>query len=420
MFALLVVYLWVAFPGKFVFMVAAPEMSWVSGPDFFGAAAVLRELPTAWVQVLPGLVALLIGFVFAFTARLKKDDAAAVVPRTLGFSMAILGILVLRVFCQKYLAIGLPGVRPFPLPVPYLVGFLALVTGPVLLAVTNLFFYAALRCRNWTATTIAACFIVTNVYLALRVGYKTELVFEALLLGYFLFAAKQFLSGTQYRLFGLITAAALLSAVMIYPFINYYRSYLLSGYDVGKAIESAQKANERNSAPLGVDLLNRVNGIDAFYVATKLGAKSDFSLQSLVNSDVMDLFMKRLYGNKKDDAVTAFGATQYASFYLIGGVGGLVAGCLMIGCAIRWWAYCLMRYIFKYPDTFTAYLPLYVIVWVKMLSAGGLGFLYAKEMLLVVASLVLFERAFLTNRRRLPAPARKRFSAQIFDGVHRV
>lgn len=418
MFALLVVYLWVAFPGKFLFMVSAPQMSWVSGPDFFGSDAILRDLPAIWLQVLPGILALLLGFVAAFTARYKDDDAAAVVPRAIGFSLAIASLLVLRVFCQKFLAIGLPGVRPMPLPVPYLVGLLALLVGPVLLAASNLFFYSALRCRNWGATLIAGCFVILNVYLGLRVGYKTELVFEALLIGYFLFAAKRFLSARQYRVFGMFAIISLLAAMTIYPFINYYRSYLLSGYDVSKAIEGAQKAQARSAAPMGVELINRVNGIDAFYVATKLGANAEFGIDSLVNSDVMDLFMKRLYGTHKEDAITAFGATQYASFYLIGGVGGLVLGCFVVGGAIRWWAYFLTKYIFKFPDTFTAYLPLYVIVWVKMLSAGGLGLLYIKEMLLVVGSLVLFERVFLRAAGRTHVVQRKAYSAQIFDLRH--
>lgn len=395
-FVLFCVYVWVAFPFKLVLAINDPMTTWLSY-SFFEPGTVQRELPDAFISVFPGLVGLFAGFYFFHRMKWKDREPGTLVPNHTGFIVVIAGLMALRVFNQMVLNIGLPGVRPDVITIPFVTGILELLSRPVLLALVNLYFYYALRSgtRNiW----IALLLLTINIILGLRVGYKSELVLQGLLLVYYLLEQASVMARGKRKLVLLFTALLLISTVMIYPLVNTYRSYLLQGKEFSAAIDSAQQRSEKGKNSFALAFLNRVNGIDAFYAATKLGAGKEFGLASLFDDSVMDLIKQKLYGNAKDEAVTAFGTTQFSVLYLAGGGALLTLGCFVIGWIIRWSSRWIREKVFRSPVTFQAYLPLFCILWIKLLSSGGVMELYIKELILVVACLAVMERVFTRNR----------------------
>jgi len=300
--------------------------------------------------------------------------------------------MILRLFNQIFLDIGLPGVIPKAIPIPYAIGVLELLSRPVLMVLVNLYFFYVIRLSDNKAIWIALSFLLINIVLGLRVGYKSELVIQGLLLIYYLFETLKYMSQNNRRFMKIFTVSLIALMVVLYPLINHYRSYILQGKNLSEAIESAQIKTDSQSNSFALSFLNRINGIGAFYAATKLGEGRDFSVNSIFNDDAMELIKEKLYGSEKNKAVTAFGTTQFSVFYLIGGSFFLAVCSFITGWLLRLGSIFLKFKVFKSKYTFQAYLPLLCIFWVKLLASGGSLMLYMKELLLVVIFLVLLER----------------------------
>lgn len=299
----------------------------------------------------------------------------------------------LKLFVQTFMGIGVPGVRPDGLPIPFLVGFLDMLTRPGLFSIVNLYFYTVLRFREHKGLLIALFLMFINVLLALRVGWKTELVLQAFLMAYYLFDLYDSMPKARRRLITMLTLISIVAMLVLYPLINVYRHKLLNEQDFSKAIARTGDAiKKKDTDSILYSILDRINGIRGYYIAIILGSSKNFPLESLLNQDVPDLIMERLYGRDKDKAVTAFGTTLLAVLYLIGGIPFLTFGCLVIGWVFRWSSLCIKDYIFLSSTTFNAYLPLLCILWVKVLASGGMISLFIKELILVVGCLFVVER----------------------------
>lgn len=396
-FMIFCLYVWIAFPIKLMLAVYDPMTTWLSY-SFFSPATVKNDLPGAFMNIFPGLLLLFTGFYFLHGKNRQIDKYNSMRINHVFFITLIIGLMALRLFNQLVLNIGLPGVKPNSISIPLVTGVLELLSRPVLMASVNLYLYYVLRLSDKKGIWIALLLAIANIVLGLRVGYKSELVLQGLLLIYYFFEVSPHLSKANRKFISLFTVLLLVSTVVIYPLVNNYRSYLLSGKDFSAAIDSAQKRSETQHSSFSLDFLNRINGIDAFYAATKLGQGREFGLGSLFNDNVMDLIKEKLYGSEKDKAVTAFGTTQFSVFYLVGGVGFLSLGCFITGWVIRWSSNYLRRKIFKLPFTFQAYLPLFCILWIKLLSSGGNMELYIKELILVIVCLAFMERYGTRNR----------------------
>lgn len=396
-FILLCLYVWIAFPLKLMFVVADPTISWLSY-SFFAPDVIKKELPNAFVRVFPGLLLLFVGF-YLFHSKSKPNHKINNVRiNHILFISAIIGLMALRVFNQLVLNLGVPGVKPNVIDIPFITGILELLSRPVLMALVNMYLYYVLRLRYKKGIWIAFLLAVVNIILGLRVGYKSELVLQVILLVYYFYELSPYLSKTNRKIIPLSIFILSAFAIVIYPLVNNYRFYLLSGSDVASAIERSQTQSEIDHDSVALSFLNRVNGVDVFYAATKLGEGGEFGLESLLNRDVMELMKESLYGDDKDEAITAFGTTQFSVFYLVGGVVFLSISCFIIGWVIRWCSVYLRTKVFKLNYTYHAYLPLFCILCVKLLSSGGNILLYVKEMFLVVLCMVFMEKYGTSNR----------------------
>ncbi len=399
-FSLLTAYIWAAYPLKLVLTINDPTTLWASG-SFFPASLIQKEISGSFFTITPGLIALFLGFLIGHkqTSLSRNPGSENYALRQKTFIFIISALMVLKIFNQTVLDIGIPGIRPHVLPIPYLTGILEMLSRPVLFALVNVYFYSVLQLRERRGLQIASLLLLINLLLGLRVGYKSELVFQGLLVFYYIFDLREYLSRSRRRFISIVAIFLVVSTVTLYPLVNYYRNYLLSGQNISQAADSAQAQAEKYQESFFISFYNRINGIGAYYVATKLGKGSTFPVNSLFSEDVMDLIKKRLYGSDKKYAVASFGTTQFSVLYLIGGVVFLSFGSFVIGWSIRWTASLMRQRAFKYIGIFDAYLPLFCILWVKVLASGGLITLYLKELALVAASLYAIDKTCYVRKR---------------------
>lgn len=390
-FALLSTYLWVAYPIKLILMIHDPMSSWVS-QYFFQAQVVQNEITGAFYTVFPGIIALFVGFLTGRNNIPNEMSRDKYVLRHRYFISIIVCLMLLKISSQILWDIGLPGVRPQALPIPFLTGLLDMLTRPVLFAIVNLYFYCVLGFRERRGLLIAVSLLLINILLAVRVGWKSELVLQGVFVIYYVFDLYEYLPKKRRRFVAITSILLMIATINLYTFVNDYRNNILSGKTMSEAIAKAENKGEKSHTSFSINpIFDRINGIGEYYAAIKLGAGRDFPLDSLLNDKVMDLILDKLYGSDKDKAVTAFGTTQFSVLYLIGGLPVLIFGCFIIGWSFRWISMCIRKYILS-SIAFNAYLPMLCILWVKVLCSGGLIPLYMKELILVVSLLYFVER----------------------------
>lgn len=390
-FTLMTIYIWIAYPIKLTMAILDPMTLWVSY-EIFPPDVVQREISSSFVIIAPGLLALSWGIIVGYKGRRRKGSLHHYRINHIMFGLVIIALLTLRLVNQTVFQIGLPGVKPLSLGIPYLTGLLELLSRPVLFAVINLYFYSIIKLNDPKGLWPALLYIFSNIILGVWVGYKSELILQGFFIAYYLFGLRHDLSTKRSSFLYVICFTIVTGAVVLYPIINQYRSFLLSGQEISQAVESATKRNEKSKYPFIVLFANRINGIGAFYAASKLGESREFPVSSLFDSSVMDLIKEKLYGRDKDEAVTAFGTTLFSVLYLIGGLWLLYIGCLMFGWLIIGVSSILRERLYKSSIIFDAYLPFYSVWCVKLLSSGGEVALFLKELILVVAVLYLIER----------------------------
>jgi len=390
-FSLLSLYIWVAYPFKLMIAVNYPESMWIS-EGLVDSKAVAEEIAGSFITVFPSLLFFLMSlFLFTTKRHVKTGYEISRINHRIFITVIIL-IIIIKVFSQVALNIGMPGVTPTVLPVPYLTGVLSLVSKHVLLAVVNLYFYYVIRLNDRKKVLLSLIFILINVILSLRVGYKGEMVIQGLLFIYYYFDAYRYLSKANRKIVAIVTTSMVMVAVLVYPLVNAYRESILTGADFSQAVEAAKEHSQDKGKSKLLSFIDRINGVSEFYAVTKIGEGREFGFGAIFNDSVMDLAKERLYGADKDKAKTAFSATYFSVFYLVGGGVLLAISGIIAGWAIRWSLMFIRFKVFKSSLTFYAYLPLVCILWVKVLASGGNLLLPMKELMLVVFCLFLLER----------------------------
>lgn len=396
-FSLLSLYLWVAFPFKLMIALNYPESLWIS-KGLVDPEVVSEEIAGSFITVLPSLVFFLLGFIlFHRKMYVKPDYVITKINHTMFISVIML-IICIKVYTQVVYNIGLPGVRSEVLSIPYLTGIISLLSKHVLFAVVNLYYYYVIRLNDRKKILLPLVFILINVALSLRVGYKGEMVLQGLLLIYYYFDVYRYLSKINQKLIIIVTVSMVIFSMAVFPLVNAYRDSILTGADFSEAVESAQKRSESESKSKSLSFIDRINGVSEYYAATKLGEGREFGIGTIFNNSVMDLVKEKLYGANKDKVKASFGITYFSVFYLIGGGMLLVVFGFITGWLIRWSLMLIRFKVFKSSFTFYAYLPLVCILWVKVLASGGNLLLPMKELMLVVICLFLLERYGATDK----------------------
>lgn len=390
-FSLLSVYFWVSYPLKLTVAVHNPEALWISG-GLVDPKTISDEIMGSFITVLPSIVCLLLAL-FSFNRKRYVKTEYVITKINHNFFIIVLSLMMcIKIYSQVVLNIGMPGVQPSALPIPYLTGVVSLLSKYVLFAVVNLYFYYVIRLNDRKKLMVALVFVVINVALNLRVGYKGEMVIQGVLMIYYYFDAYRYLSTINRKLILMITISMVVLAIILYPLMNYYRHSLLTGANFTEAVKVAQEHDDHKSKSFSLSFIDRINGISEYYAATKLGEGREFGFGAIIDDSVRDLAKEKLYGANKDNVVTSFGATYFSVFYLVGGGLLVVVSGFVLGWVIRLSILFIRFKAFKSSFTFDAYLPLVCILWVRVLAGGGNILLPMKQLLLEVILFYLFER----------------------------
>lgn len=387
-------YLWFAYPGKLAGLVYVADSSWIADISFL-PTALANDFADAFFVCSPGLMTILLGLSVPRLRRMERVSH----EESLGISMFffILGLLLLKVVLQVFLDIATPGVVPKELGIPFLVGILAFFVGFFLLTLVNVYLYHAILEKNAFKLRLAFFLVILLVLSDLWVGYKQALVIQAVVLSYYFSVARSNINAKMRGRMTLIMITVSLAAIIIYKYVNDYRYALLKGYDVWSAISTAVSGVQQGSESSLVSFVNRINGLDNFFAAMQMHRFYGFDFFALFDQSLGGNFNDALYDG--EDVNTQFGLTQFGALYVVGGMPLMIVGAFVLGCVMRGIARLILNKVLRRTSWAYAFAPILALWLVKVLFAGGVLLLYAKEIFFVGVMLYWAFRFFSSGRR---------------------
>lgn len=390
--SMLSIFLLITYPIKALLTVYMPETAGIATKVVL-LGTIKTDIIRYLGDVMPGLIAMLLAFRFtpALPTRTRTVTERSKKSSDLLLIYAIMLLLIMRLFGQIWLNIGLPGVTPKQLPIPYLTGIIDLTTRSVLFALINIYLMYKLFEGKERKVFLAFVFCLINIALGLRTGYKTELVFQTALIGIYFLQTHQSLSYKLKTRLATFAATLCLSMLIIYPLVNTYRQQLISGQSTSQSFAKVADTLGDDQSNFFTNFLSRLNGVTEYYLAVKLAQPEKVSISALFNTDIMNSIKTALYGNDAKYATTAFGTTQFSAFKIIGGTPGLILGGLIMGALMRLTIEFNAKYLFKYAATVAAMTPIFSLFWLRLISSGGALELFAKEFFLLITCCYLIE-----------------------------
>ena len=117
----------------------------------------------------------------------------------------------------------------------------------MLFALINLYFYCVLRLNERGVFLVGLCLMLINLLLAVRVGWKGELVIQGVIIALYLTDVQ--IGGPHRRRFIAIAAIGVMVATInLYTIVGEYRNYILSGRTMSEAIEKAEDREKKNKS----------------------------------------------------------------------------------------------------------------------------------------------------------------------------
>lgn len=383
--ALLMLFIAIGFVIKLPFLIAFPELSWIS------ASLMSPEV----VAVLAGPSYLLfslgyLSFVAGLWMHPKRSVGDSLRPTkryAINFQLLyliLICLIMLRIVAQYLLGIGRPGVIPTYLGIPYLTGIVALLSVYGCFAMANIVFYLAVHSGRLKHLLISGLLLLVVISTSVLVGYKQELIFEMLIMFVYLMELKYLLPSSTRRI--LLVTGALVSGLflMIYPYVNEFRWALLEGASLFEGIFEAINSETANDKTLAIELLNRITGLDAFVAAITLLDTASLGITSIFGSGINDAFKEVVYGGSYEEIVTAFGITQFAATYLIGGVVGLGVGSFLLAFVIARAFIIIVNLKYLNDKVKKSLVPILAVFFVKINLGGGNLALDFKELFVTI------------------------------------
>ncbi len=222
-------------------------------------------------------------------------------------------------------------------------------------------------------------------------GIKHSLVYEVFILLWYFIDLKQILTPRQKNtlVFSFLITAMFLA--IGYKYINFYRFALLSGHDIVSAIDVVVSSSAAKEKSTTVEIYNRINGIDNLLVGVQTLDGISFSIAAVFDQQIVEAFKYVVFLGV--DANTAFGLTQLATFYLVGGWFGVVFGMFLLGVIFMCGHWLLMNNLLKkYFGVQKAVAPLIALFFVKVLFAAGGLLLWSKEAFVVVLTIIFVSK----------------------------
>lgn len=397
----IVVFYIVAYPVKFALGVFLAEGYWVV-PKLITAKNLMNVMPEAYFITTVGLVSLIFGLLLSpFRGHVKIKIRKYHFRVQLIFWLSIAALIVKYLVKNEY-NVGVPGLEPSYLGIPYLAGFLALVFHAGTLLLFNLTLFFGLLRRNISLSFIGLTIAFINALIDLRFGSKSTVIYQIIITGAYLYMLRSAVSAKNLPHFKktsnivafllFVTGSIILSS---YRFMNSYRYAILDGYSATEAISVAMNSDLAASKDSYIEVFNRLIGIETLGALIPIGQYivQDTGFISMVDGSFVDAFTEQIIGH--GDAMTKFSVTQFAYFYFTGGYIGLIFGFVVLG-FIFTAAQSLVSSLPVSSALKIAFLPVLWILFVNILMGGGNFFLTFKELA------VVFFCFFVTARCAVP------------------
>lgn len=410
MFLFLYLYLLISYVLKYILVLYDQSLIWGVDHNIFYAASVLSDIAPRFYELAPGLIC----FCAAIALSAPRKNIAKPPHRTTKSDLARLaiicyGLVIIRFIGHIFFNIGMPLEVGTGLPGPILALY-EYIVGVATIVVLNLAFYYVWRSGHRNMTVIISIALAINIALSLYASQKGELVIQVFALFYY-FVIHRMENRVKIKrshiayivVFSIITLA-------IYPYINLYRfTYSRSG-SIAQALYQTQeyaslKSDQDNNA---VTLIfKRVAGIDKYYPAVTIGKQSEVPATVLLDNSMSLLLKEALLGSRADEIRRGIGSSQFAVFYLLGGVLGLVFFSILLGVIMRWVFELMFTKVITYRDTCIAYTPFLAYFYIKILLTGGNWSLIFNQFVIVAASVVFLERFAVSRGAPKQAPLPK-------------
>ena len=394
----LIVFFWIAYVIKIPLLLTVPEASSLTN-KFLSVSEMTSGIPAAFAIASLGLTAT-VATIMCCKPNYYLDWNVYRVRYRVTPVICFVAILLLIKYYVKYLwKLGIPGVEPISMGVPYLGGFVALAIGDgILFAVNSVLFLSLISGGRFTLL-VGLTLALINCFIDLSFGIKFTLLAQILLIVIYCSAINPNLSKTdprvrsnlQYLLVATVIFA--IPAIVFYKYLNFVRFALL--FDdinfvsaIGVALAN-ENAIDRSSY---FDFLNRFTGLDALSAVMQTFAE-DFrsvGIMAVLDGRIIDQYSQLLLGGV--DSKTQFSLTLWGIWFLWGGVSGVILGSVIIGIAF----YSIQLLVSKLlPIPPVAKIVLLPIVWLScaLLLMGGTSlFLWLKKMFVLLTFGLIFCR----------------------------
>lgn len=395
MFLFLYLYLLISYIFKYALILYDQSLVWGVDLNLLVPITILSDIAPRFYEIALGLICFCGSIALSAPRkklvkpihRMKKSDTARLV-------FICYGLLVIRFVGYQYFNVGSPLDVGTGLPGPILALYEYLV-GVATIVILNLAFYYVWQTGNRRMTIIISIAVAVNIVLSLYASQKGELVIQVFALFYY-FVIHRLENGIKINRSHITYIAALsILTLLLYPYINLYRFASDRSESVVQAINQAQEyANlatdqEKNAVTL---IFKRVAGIDKYYPAVTIGETHEVPTSALLDNSMSVLLKEAIYGIRANEIRRGIGSSQFALFYLLGGLFGLIFFSIVLGVIMRWVFELMFNKVITYRDTCIAYTPFLAYFYIRILLSGGNWSLLFNQFIIVALSVVFLEK----------------------------
>ncbi|MEW6037064.1 MAG: hypothetical protein AB1648_02255 [Pseudomonadota bacterium] len=383
---------WIAYVTKLGLGMLLSDQYWVV-PKLISNEALVRGMPGAFVIATIGYLALMTA-VLTFPLRTGFGwEIPEFRPRIRLLSVLLPLVLVGKYILKVQFNLGIPGVDPLYLGIPYLAGLLAFVIDSGFVFVSNILLFCGLALGRPKLMLYGLLLGFTNAGIDLRFGSKDTAMYQLAIVAAYL-AIARYSAGTKaanFRKTAMIAVTALavfgIAVIGAYKFFNSFRfAMLMEGHaGLSAAIDTALFNKSADSSNSVMEIYNRITGLETLAAIMHLreALAAGGSVAGMFDGSIMQNLIYYVFGTT--DVKTAFSITEFGNFYLSGGLLGLVLGSLVLG-----YCFCLLQYqvlrMRIHRAMTLAFLPPLWILFVFRLLGGGEMILWLKEVGVVVAT----------------------------------
>jgi len=404
-------FFWAAYTIKLAIALVAVKNFWVV-PKLIDSEQLFAALPEAYAVASLGYLSLLVSILaFPVTYHIDwtiRENRARPITTLL---VAGTGLLV-KYMLKSYFLLGIPGVDPISMGIPFLAGAVTLAIGFSFLFLVNIPVFLALVSGRRGYLALALVIAFANGGIDLRFGSKNTILFEIALVPIYLSilyqgiysGRRQFIKTARLLIIGVGSFGLMILAA--YKYMNFFRfALLLDTKDVAQAIALAAANDNAQSRSSLMDIINRLTGIEALGAVMHLTQQIQMpgSLIAFIDGSVVRHFTQVVLGSV--EAKTLFSMTQFGYFYVGGGLGAVVLGSLVVGFVFAFIQYFTFRSFPVHHNMKLAFLPILWLSFVLLLLGGGNLVLWSKDMLVTLVLFFIISR--ISVRYEKPSASRQ-------------